>query len=131
MMNESRFDEKNIVREYLKVNFPLVRNKSIHSPFELGFFLSRYLVTNIDGVRLSKFKIIKSLIDDKLIPVEKTTAYKVQTYVSLGLIPVDCSWTDLSTHGRKSLLTSHELMWRKCKKREIAFGTIAVSRENS
>ena len=102
--------ENTIIQKFLKENFPLQVNKSIYSPFQLGYFQSRYLVMNIDGVRLSKFKLIRYIISHNLIPVEKTTAYKVQAYVSFGLVPIDCTWTDLSKHGRKSLLTSQELM---------------------
>ena len=78
-------------------------------------------------MRISKFKLINHLIVHKLIPVEKTTAYKVQAYVSLGLIPIDCSWTDLSKHGRKALLTSHELMWLVREIKNESQGGAAIS----
>ena len=63
----------------------------------------------IDGVRISNKKLINC--KEKLIPVAQTTAYKIETLVSLGHLPKDSSWTDISKHGRKALLYSQELMW--------------------
>ena len=104
-------NEFHVVRQFLSERFPLQENKSIYSPFELGTFLSRHQETIVDGIRLSNLKIIRYLISRNLIPVQKTTAYKLSTYVAQGLIPMNCSWTDLSRHGKKALLTSVEVMW--------------------
>ena len=50
-------------------------------------------------------------MENNLVPVKKTSLYKVDCYVTFGLIPEDASWTQLSEYGRKSLLQPKDLMW--------------------
>ena len=102
---------RNTLRKYIMDNFPLDIGTTQYTPFQLGSFLSQHNDTLIDGVRISNKKIINFLTSEKLIPVGQSTAYKIESLVSQGCIPVNSSWTDLSKHGRKALLTSQELMW--------------------
>ena len=77
----------------------------------MGSFLNNHVVTYIEGVKISTKKVINYLTAAKLIPVSQTTAYKVDHLCSLGCITENASWTDLSKHGRKALLTPQETMW--------------------
>ena len=87
----SNNNEFHVIRQFLSERFPLQDNKSIYSPFELGRFLSTHQETIVDGIRMSNLKIIRYLIINKFIPVQKTTAYKISSFVAQGLIPINCS----------------------------------------
>ena len=100
-----------VVSSYVQGNFPLIDSATQYTPFQLGRFLNQHVDTYIDGVKISNKKIINYLTAAKLIPVSQTTAYKVDHLCSLGCIPENASWTDLSKHGRKALLTPQETMW--------------------
>ena len=81
------------------------------SPFIIGTLLANHISTLIDGVIISRFMIMKYVMTKRLVPVKKTSLYKLLALVTLGLIPTDATWTELSFYGRKSLLTPRQLMW--------------------
>ena len=81
----------------------------MYTPFQLGYLFSRHRNTLVDGVFITRFTMFKYLRAHSLIPVQKTTAYKIETYVSFGMILQHDSWTDLSEKGRKALLDHKEL----------------------
>ena len=98
-----------VVGAYLKCNFILPKERTTYSPYSLGLFLTRHHDTIIDGVKISRSKIIDYLMSMGLIPVKKTTAYKVEGFVTMGVLPQFSTWTDLAKNGRKAILTNREI----------------------
>ena len=70
-----------VVGAYLKCNFILPKERTTYSLYSLGLFLTRHHDTIIDGVKISRSKIIDYLMSMGLIPVKKTTAYKTKLKV--------------------------------------------------
>lgn len=77
----------------------------------LGISFPDMLILSLMVLKFRKLTIINYLCDHNLIPVKRTTAYKIESYVSLGVIPQDTTWTEMSKHGRKALLTPTEMMY--------------------
>ena len=98
-----------VVEGFIKSSFPLPDREKMYSPYILGEYLTRHHDTIIDGTKITRSKIINYLIAYNLIPVKKTTAYKVEGLASMGLIPKLSTWTDLSKNGRKAILTNREV----------------------
>ena len=90
---------------------PKLGDDTYYTPFFIGELLCKHAITIVNGVRISKFTMMKYLIQNKHVPVGKTTLYKLDLFVSFGLVPKDTSWSELGTFGRKALLTPRELMW--------------------
>ena len=107
---ESNNREAQVMTLYIAQNCPLDITKNMYTPLEVGYILSRHMTKMVDGIKISKLKLIAHLISKKLIPIQKTTAYNLESYVSLGVLPITANWTDLSKHGRKALLSPSELM---------------------
>ena len=100
-----------VIRSFLSRHISVVNiSKRSIPPFIVGTLLANHLTTVIDGVSVSKFKIINHLIAHRLVPVKKMSLYKVQGLIIMGLIPSDTTWTELSFYGRKALLTTRQLM---------------------
>ena len=95
-----------VVSHFISSTLSLRDSMTTYSPFLLGLYLTQHHDTIIDCVKITKSKIIDHLISKNLIPVKKTSAYKVEGYVSLGLIPEFSSWTDITKNGRKAILTN-------------------------
>ena len=94
---------------YIQRRLPHKSSQNVYTPYHVGLLLSRHVETLIEGVRISKFALMRYLMLTKNVPVQKTTLYKVDTYVSLGLLPEDASWTDFSQNGRKALLEHSDI----------------------
>ena len=93
----------------------------------LGISFPDMLILSLMVLKFRKLTIINYLCDHNLIPVKRTTAYKIESYVSLGVIPQDTTWTEMSKHGRKALLTPTEMMYLIAEIRNEGKGGEAVS----
>ena len=94
-----------VIKSYLDDKLPLQSSHTVHSPYTPGSFMASHHDTIVDGIKITRFKMIKSLVSHKLIPVEKSTVYKLESMFTMGVVPFETSWTELSQRGRKSLLT--------------------------
>lgn len=84
--------------------------KYSYGPYVVGHLLSRRVDTFVEGVRVSKFGIMNYMMRKKLVQVKKTKLYKVDSFVAMGLIPQDSTWTEIAKYGRDALLTPRQVM---------------------
>ena len=96
---------------FISRRLPTRYNNRHYTPYHVGMFLSRHALTIIDGVRISKWALMLHLMEHKLVPVKKTSLYKLDCYFTFGLILDNVSWTQLSENGRKAILQPKDLMW--------------------
>ena len=100
-----------IIGDYMNNILPKLGNNKYYTPYFIGSLISRHVLTVVDGVRISKFSVMGYLKSSRLVPVSKTTMYKIASHVSLGILPKDATWTELGLYGRKALLQPRELMF--------------------
>ena len=58
---------------------------------------------------ITKSKCIQYLVTNNLVPVKKTTLYKLSSYVSRNLVHKDATWTEICKDGKKVYLNCHEM----------------------
>ena len=100
-----------IIGDYMNNILPKLGNNKYYTPYFIGSLISRHVLTVVDGVRISKFSVMGYLKSSRLVPVSKTTMYKIALHVSLGILPKDATWTELGLYGHKALLQPRELMF--------------------
>ena len=76
---------------------------------------------------ISKSRCIHYLINNNLVPVKKTTLYKLSLNVSRNLVHKDATWTDLCKDGRKGYLSPHEMIELILYLKEKTTGGVAYS----
>ena len=99
-----------IIHGYVTTRLSLRSNTNHFSPFEIGTLLHRHRNFTVNSHVITKFKIIIHLVHYKLVPIKKTSLYKLTSLVSEGKVPVDATWTELTRDGSKPYLSHREFM---------------------
>ena len=97
------------VHEYITTSLSSRSDDSYYSPYAIGNLLARHTNIPTDHGILSKSKIINHLVKHKMVPLKKTSLYKLSEKSKCGLVHQDATWTEVTVDGRNGYLSSREL----------------------
>ena len=83
-------------------------NSNSYPPYFVAKLLLHHRTFTVNGVKVTKFRLIKHLVDQHLVPVKKSSLYKLVDRYASGYVSENTTWTMLAKSGAKPYLTHHE-----------------------
>ena len=94
------------IDDYVTNNLPRPSMSRYVKPYNVAAFLYHHKDRKMGEVKVSKLKLMKIIIEKKLVPCKVTSLYHLIRRFQDNNLPVSMTWTNLETHGRKPYLSA-------------------------
>ena len=85
-------------------------NGPYYTPYSVGHMLCNHSNMSTTNGVISKSTLMNHLMIHKLVPVKKSSLYKLSNKASKNMIHEHATWTEISQHGQKGYLSSRDMM---------------------
>ena len=115
------------VHEYITTSLSSKSNERYYSPYAIGNLLARHSNIQSENGIISKSKVINHLVKYRMVPIKKTSLYRLSEKSKFGFIHQAATWTEVTGDGRKGYLSNRELNDLIIEIRDMTSGGMALS----
>ena len=97
---------KTEIANYCSRTLPPRREGSFIKPYHLGMFLAKHTEFKVVDVKVTRYKVINYLIEERLVPCKVTSCHKLMKLYIKGILYSHYNWSEMDKHGRKPHLSN-------------------------
>ena len=108
--NPDTLSLENSIYDYMQSNVAPKGNQNYYPPYVIATFLFNHRNFSTDnGTIITKCKLMKYLIRNKMVPIRLSSLYKLCSATTFGQVLPGTSWTEVLQDGKRSYLHPREL----------------------